>query len=410
MRATPLPDGALLSRDRWRTLGVSSTRLAGAEFVRPLPGLLTPRHAPAWFTDVAAALQRTVVPGAVLSHTTAAVLYGVPVPVDADAGIGLLARLRDPRSGRRRLSLYARRNDPDAPAPTAPDLLRPGDPALRLQLPHLHCRVPPGTQVSAGRNVTVHRMTPEATRRWHGLELSAPSVMLLELALTLEHDAVVIAIDHFLGPSSALGPTTRTDVAQALDLHRGRPGYRRALRALADARAGVESPGETRTRLLLTRAGFPEPTPNLRVRDPDRGIDRRIDNAYASLQIGVEYDGDVHRSKGAWRQEHARRDSLESAGWTLRRLTAADIRDPSRFLSALRRTFLAAGAPAPPESAWQGAAGRALRRPATSTPRGSAGTRRRPARTSRRPARTSADRSARAPDRSRSPIVGSGPM
>lgn len=363
MRATPLPGGALLPRSRWREMGVSSTRLASSQFLRPLPGLLTPRDHPAWFDDVASALQTTLIPGAVLSHTTAAVLYGVPVPLDADNGIGLLVRLRDPRNGRRRLSLFARRNSPEAPPVTDLDVLTPGHPALELRLPHMHCRVPPDQHRSAGRNVTVHQMAPGATRRWRGVLLSSPTELLLELATTLEHDEVVIAIDHFLGPNSAFGAATRESVRRALESHRRRPGYRRVLRALADAREGVESPGETRTRLLVTRAGFPEPIPNLRVPDPDSGITRRIDNAYASLLIGLEYDGDIHRSRGAWREEHARRDSLESTGWTLRRLTAADIRSPGRFLSALRRTFLAGGHAAPPESTWQGAAGRALRRP-----------------------------------------------
>lgn len=367
MRATPLPEGALLPRSRWRELGVSSSRLAGPQFVRPLPGLLTPRESPAWFDEVAAALQRTLIPGAVLSHTTAAVLYGVPVPVDADDGVGLLLRLRDPRSGRHRVSLFAPRNDPQAPPLIDLDILEPGHPALTLKLPHLHCRAPSGSQPRAGRNVTVHRMAPGATRRWQGLLLSSPAELLLELALTLEHDDVVIAIDHFLGPTSALGRTTRDAIGRALEPYRGRPGFRLASRALTDAREDVESPGETRTRLLVIRAGFPEPTPNLRVPDPDLGITRRIDNAYAPHLIGVEYDGDVHRSRSAWREEHARRDSLESAGWTLRRLTAADIRDPARFLSSLRRTFLAAGIPAPPERAWRGATGRALRRPVTRT-------------------------------------------
>ncbi|HEX7350479.1 hypothetical protein [Brachybacterium sp.] len=363
MRATPLPGGALLPRSRWREMGVSTTRLAGPQFLRPLPGLLTPRDHPAWFDDVASALQTTLIPGAVLSHTTAAVLYGVPVPVDADNGIGLLVRLRDPRSGRRRLSLFARRDSPEAPPLTDLDALAPGHSALELRLPRMHCRVPPDRSRSAGRNVTVHQMAPGATRRWHGLLLSSPAELLRELATTLEHDEVVIAIDHFLGPNSAFGAATRDSVRRALTPYRRRPGYRRVFRALADAREGVESPGETRTRLLVTRAGFPEPIPNLRVPDPHSGITRRIDNAYASLLIGVEYDGDMHRRRGAWREEHARRDSLESAGWTLRRLTAADIRAPGRFLSALRRTFLAGGHAAPPESAWRGAAGRALRRP-----------------------------------------------
>ncbi|WP_345075518.1 hypothetical protein [Brachybacterium paraconglomeratum] len=365
MRATPIPNGVLLPRRRWREMGVSSARLAGDEFARPLPGMLTPRAAPAWFTDVASAVQTVLIPGAVLSHTTAAALYGIPVPIDADNGVGLLVRRRDPRSGRRRLSLFAPQNDPDAPPLADLSLDRPGGkhPALTLLLPHLHCRVPPDSRATAGRNVTVHRMEPGMTRCHDGLTLSAPAELLVELALTLEHDEVVIAIDHVLGPNSALGPTSHESVGQALEKYRGRPGYRSVSRALADAREGVESPGETRTRLLVTRAGFPEPIPNLRVRDPDKGVNRRIDNAYAALQIGIEYDGDIHRSKSAWREEHARRDSLESLGWTLRRLTAADIREPARFLSALRRTFLAADAPAPPESAWRGPAGQALRRP-----------------------------------------------
>lgn len=334
MRATPLPEGALLPRSRWREMGVSTTRLASSQFLRPLPGLLTPRDHPAWFDDVASALQTTLIPG-----------------------------LRDPRSGRRRLSLFASRNSPEAPPVTDLDSLTPGHPALELTLPHMHCRIPPDRRRRAGRNVTVHQMAPGATLSWHGLLLSSPAELLLELATTLEHDEVVIAIDHVLGPNSAFGPTTRETVRRALEPYRRRPGYRRVLRAFADARGGVESPGETRTRLLVTRAGFPEPIPNLRVPDPHSGITRRIDNAYASLLIGLEYDGDIHRSRGAWREEHARRDSLESAGWTLRRLTAADVRVPGRFLSALRRTFLARGHEAPPESAWQGSAGKALRRP-----------------------------------------------
>src|SRR5699024_12844120 len=49
--------------------------------------------------------------------------------------------------------------------------------------------------------------------------------------------------------------------------------------------------------------------------------------------------------------------------WTFRRLTAADIRAPGRFLDALRRTFLRLGADAPAPDAWRGAAGAELSRP-----------------------------------------------
>lgn len=340
---------------------MSSGRLSGSEFIELLPGLLTPRVAPVMLEDMARALQTQVIPGAVLSHTTAAVLYGVPVPARVDDGIGLLRTHTDRRNGIPRHSLFA-------PDDSSDDVVGPAGSAGRatdvLRIPHLHCRIPrSSSRLSAGRTVTVHRMLPGATRSWRGLVISSPAEMLLELALTLEHDDVVIALDHLLGPTSIFPGLTRAVLHRRVEDLAGRRGHRALSTALADARSAVESPGETRTRLLLVRAGFPEPTPNLTVRDPDTDGSRRIDNAYERWLIGVEYDGDVHRSKGAWREEHARRDSLESLGWTLRRLTARDIRRPARFLTALRRSVLAAGGEAPPQSNWSGASERALGRP-----------------------------------------------
>lgn len=229
-------------------------------------------------------------------------------------------------------------------------------------VPHLHCRIQ-GLRLSAGPIVTVHRMVPGATVSWRDLVLSSPWEMLLELALTLDHDEVVIAVDHLVGPNSPYPSVDLARVRSEVAGLAGRRGCRALLAAVDDAREGVESPGETRTRLLLIRAGFPEPKCNLPVRDPDTGQLRRIDAAYDCWQIGVEYDGDGHRDRSTWRNEHARRDSLESIGWTLRRLTADDIREPARFLTSLRRTFLAAGASAPPQSRWTGAAAEALGRP-----------------------------------------------
>lgn len=362
MRATSIPGRVLLSRRRWREMGVSSGRLSGSEFIELLPGLLTPRADPVMFEDMARALQTQVIPGAVLSHTTAAVLYGVPVPAWVDDGIGLLRRHTDSRRGIPHLSLFAPVDSADADAAASAGSTAHATDVLRI--PHLHCRIPQGSsRLSAGPTVTVHRMLPGATRSWRGLMISSPAEMLLELALTLDHDDVVIVLDHLLGPNSIFAGLTRTALRRRFDDLAGRRGHRALRTALEDARSAVESPGETRTRLLLVRAGFPEPTPNLTVRDPDTGGSRRIDNAYERWLIGVEYDGDVHRSKGAWRAEHARRDSLESLGWTLRRLTARDIRRPARFLTALRRSVLAAGGEAPPQSNWSGSSERTLGRP-----------------------------------------------
>lgn len=341
-------------------MGISSRRLSSTEFVPLLPGLLTPRAEPATLEDMARALQTLVLPGAVLSHTTAAVFHGVPVPWWADGGIGLLMRRPDPLTGTRRLSLFAPAPGGSGAPSRGPGGRAPRSPVLRV--PHLHCRMQ-GPRLSAGQNVTIHRMVPGATVSWRGLVLSSLWETLLELALTLDHDEVVIAIDHLVGPAGCRPGVDLARVRTEVAAFAGRRGHRALLAAVDDAREGVESPGETRTRLLLIRAGFPEPTCNLPVWDPDTGQLRRIDAAYDRWRIGVEYDGDVHRGKGAWRGEHARRDSLESIGWTLRRLTADDIREPARFLTALRRTFIAAGASAPPLSTWTGSTAQALGRP-----------------------------------------------
>src|SRR5699024_6008158 len=125
----------------------------------------------------------------------------------------------------------------------------------------------------------------------------------------------------------------------------------------------TDSPGETRSRLLLLRAGFPEPVINFAVQETDTGTTRYLDLAYPELGIAVEYDGDYHRRDQAqWCADQARKDSLESLGWKLITWTAADIKSPQRALTALRRRFQAVGSSAPPVSNWSGSNGRRLGR------------------------------------------------
>lgn len=363
MRATPLPDGALLSRDQWRRLGVGTRRLKGQAFLRLLPGQYTPSAAPADLVAMCRALQTSLIPGAVISHSTAAALYGIPLPHDLDDGVGLLVWEPDPRTGRRRPTLAVPPAAPNAAPNSGKTTGRATPVGPVTQVPRLHCRVAPEIRARAGEHVTVHRMRPGRTRRHLGLTLSSPGEMLIELAQTLEHDEIVIALDHVLGPRGPFGVRTRSQLRDLLAPYVGRRGFTALSRAVEDAREHVESPGETRTRLLLMRAGFPEPTPNLVVEDPHTGRTRRLDLAYADLKIAIEYDGDVHRSKNAWREDQARQDSLASVGWAFRRLTMTDIRDPERLLSALRLSFLAAGAPAPPASRWTKGRARELARP-----------------------------------------------
>ena len=91
MRATPLPPGALLSREEWRALGVSAQRLAGPVLITVFRGFSTPTSAPASVNTMCRVLQRRVLPGAVISHTTAAAILGIAIPWWVDREMGVLS-------------------------------------------------------------------------------------------------------------------------------------------------------------------------------------------------------------------------------------------------------------------------------------------------------------------------------
>ena len=368
--------------------------------MRIFPGFHTPAAQPATLNLMCHVLQNRVLRGAVISHTTAAALLGIPVPWWVDGRVGLLAgaayvdaagetltpstlpsssgistpggstpRAGADLAGAGHSNIRTRRTPITPITPITPQSgIRPRQSIDRYERliapPTIHCRVPGSSTRSAGPHVVVHRKGPSATVTWRGLVLSHPHVVLLELATLLEHDEIVAAVDRLIGRNPPLPGITLTSISDAVTSFRGLPGAPALRRALGDARPGTDSPGESRTRLLLMRAGFPEPTPNLRVRDPDTGRPRYIDLAYPDQRIGIEYDGLHHQvNAGQWREDHARRDSLASIGWTLRFLNANDIASPARFLSALRRSFLHVSAAAPHESNWTGSAGHTLARP-----------------------------------------------
>lgn len=392
MRATPLPPGALLPRAQWRARGISTRRLAGPDLFTVFHGFSTPTDAPATVNTMCEVLQQHVVPGAIISHTTAAALLGIALPWWVDRGIGTLASAAYTDGGKWHIpstlpadrdgtigngttdqlpTTWQRRVESGLPLlRTGRRIGRPEAQRALSEPPRLHCRIDPGGQRAAGPHAVVHRTSPRAHFTVGGLEISHPYVVLLELASTLEHDEIVIAVDSLISRDPPLRGASLEKISQMAESFGaawGAPALRQALR---DARANTDSPGETRTRLLLRRAGFPEPVINHPVLDPDTKRRRYLDLAYPDLGIAVEYDGDYHRRTTKQRREdQARLDSLASLGWNIRTLNAEDIKRPARILGALGRTFSAAGAPAPPTSNWSGGAertlGRTLRAPSS---------------------------------------------
>jgi hypothetical protein len=100
-----------------------------------------------------------------------------------------------------------------------------------------------------------------------------------------------------------------------------------ARRAAALVRPRVDSPMETRLRLLLVLAGLPEPRTNLDVRADDGLWLARPDLSYPELRIAIEYDGRhplLDDEQGA--HDIGRKEALDRRGWRVIVVTARDLR------------------------------------------------------------------------------------
>jgi hypothetical protein len=108
-----------------------------------------------------------------------------------------------------------------------------------------------------------------------------------------------------------------------------------ARRAAGLVRAGVDSPMESRLRMLLVLAGLPEPVVN-HVECDERGWwVRRYDLSYPEHKLAVEYDGRQHaESDRQWERDVERREELDTEGWRIVVVLSKGVyREPERTLT-----------------------------------------------------------------------------
>lgn len=265
--------------------GASRSRLRATDVVSPIRGIRIHREDDDFLARLRAyALHRRL--DFAFSHTTAARLFGVPLPLWTPADI------------------------------------------------HVSVRAP--GRAPAVRGFVGHQLHRWETAQVAGLPVTTPEQTWLDLASLLSAAELVVAADFLVGRNTAL--TSLADLREAVAQSPGRRGIARARLALDRVRVGSESPGETQLRLLLESAGLPEPALNLDVHDPAGRFVARIDLAYPAMRIALEYEGDIHRTdREVWMKDIRRRERVEDLGWRLVRVTASDLRDPAALLSRVRR-------------------------------------------------------------------------
>jgi len=179
-------------------------------------------------------------------------------------------------------------------------------------LTHVSCPQP-GRRPDRG-GVASHRLSPHAkTSRYRGICVSSPEQTFIDLACALSLVDLVVLGDSLVKAS-------RTTPAQLVEEANGWSGWgsRRARLAARFVRVGVDSPMETRLRMLMVLAGLPEPVVNHIVYGPEGGWAKRFDLSYPDLKLIIEYDGRQHAESNAqWDHDLDRRESLDADGWRL---------------------------------------------------------------------------------------------
>ena len=117
-----------------------------------------------------------------------------------------------------------------------------------------------------------------------------------------------------------------------------------ARRAAAYVRKGVDSPMETRLRMLIVLAGLPEPVVNVVLVHEDGSWRRRFDLCYPRIKLVVEYNGRHHREKSQRSADEARANELEPEGYLILPFEAEDIYvTPEATLTKIRRHLILRG-------------------------------------------------------------------
>ncbi|MDJ0335938.1 hypothetical protein QMG83_11945 [Salinibacterium sp. G-O1] len=285
----PMELGHHFSCDAAVSVGVSRRRLRGGDLDSRFRGSrsvpVATRHTDEFARLHHALVQRCLafIPVApaefCFSHGTAATLYGIPLPL----------RLR--RDLRIDVSVPVARPQPRA------------------------------------SGVRGHRLNLWEVRVFRGMPLVAPAVAWAQVANVLTLDELVIAGDYLVQRKHP--KSSPDDLVAAASVPRR--GARQARRALLDVRVGTDSPPESELRLVLVRAGLPEPLIGHTVIHEGYFVGTP-DLAYVEQKVAIEYQGSGHwLDRDVFEDDIIRRELFERAGWKVILVTAPRLRQPAQL-------------------------------------------------------------------------------
>ncbi|MCU1473061.1 endonuclease domain-containing protein [Amnibacterium sp.] len=272
--------------------GLTPKQLLSTRFERPFAGVRSTGR-PMNVAELASAYAAKMHPSAFFSHTTAAILHGMWLPLaQQDEQV-------------------------------------------------LHVSVTPPSRAPRDRRVRGHHLVdrPGLVQVRGGMRVASPVETWCQLATQLGLLDLVVSGESLLAKGRPFHfPLHRLVTAvEAGD----RPRQQMLERAVPALREGVRSPWETVLRLLLVGAGLPEPEINGTIRNPDGGFVAECDLVYRSARIVIEYEGAHHFADAkVARKDITRYERLQDLGWRVIRVTIDDLRlHPEEVIARVRKAL-----------------------------------------------------------------------
>ena len=214
------------------------------------------------------------------------------------------------------------------------DLLPLGDPPVTVTVPQTQ-RLRPATS----RLVVIRCELDLTDITGNRLPRTTPARTAFDLARLLPFREAVAAMDALLHQHLITLPEMRHYSVGAPSAR----WVRNVDRVLSAADSKAESPMETLLRLTIIDDGLPRPESQVNVYSADGAFIGRLDLAYRAAKIGIEYEGDHHRDRKTFRKDIRRYNAMREANWTIVRVTADDLSNPTNFLRQIRSLLREAG-------------------------------------------------------------------
>ncbi len=229
-----------------------------------------------------------------------------------------------------------------------------GLPVWGLSLRRVHVTRDRTSGGRVGRDVHLHSagLDPDEITVVDGIPVTTPARAVLDVARSAAFEPAVAVADAALArPRRDLPPlATPADLASALERGTRRPGTPAARRvvAFADGRSG--SVGESRSRVAIEAAGLPTPVLQWKVFSASGMFIGRVDFAWPAFRTVAEFDGVAKYGRllrpgqdagEAAHDEKRREDALRAEDLRMVRWSWVDLDPFTETAAQLRRAFRA---------------------------------------------------------------------